>query len=70
MIEHYGYLAVFIGTVLEGETVLVMAGYAAHRGYLDLGLVMAVATFGGLHRRSVLLRLGRSRTPDPGPFSR
>jgi membrane protein DedA with SNARE-associated domain len=27
----YGYLAVFLGTLLEGETILLLGGYAAHR---------------------------------------
>lgn len=43
LVGHYGYLAVAVGCVLEGETVLLMAGYAAHRGMLDLPGVMAVA---------------------------
>lgn len=29
-------LAVFLGTFIEGEIVLVLGGIAAHRGYLDL----------------------------------
>ena len=33
LIEDYGYLAVFIGAFLEGETILVMAGFAAYQGY-------------------------------------
>jgi len=32
-----------LGTFLEGETILVMAGFAAYRGYLDLPLVIGVA---------------------------
>lgn len=47
-IEHFGYLAVLIGTLLEGETVLVLAGFAAHRGYLDLYWVIAAAFAGTL----------------------
>jgi membrane protein DedA with SNARE-associated domain len=42
----YGYLAVLIGTFVEGETILVMAGFAAHQGYLSLPLVI-LAAFGG-----------------------
>jgi membrane protein DedA with SNARE-associated domain len=44
----YGYLAVFVGTLLEGETILVLAGYAAHRGQLSLPVVMVVAFAGSL----------------------
>jgi membrane protein DedA with SNARE-associated domain len=43
LIENYGYAAVFIGSFLEGETVVLLAGFAAHRGYLDIYLVALVA---------------------------
>lgn len=43
IIEHYGYYAVFAGAFLEGETVLILAGFAAARGYLELPAVMLVA---------------------------
>jgi membrane protein DedA with SNARE-associated domain len=46
LIEQYGYLAVFIGTLLEGETVLALAGFAAHLGHLDLRLVIGIAFAG------------------------
>lgn len=42
----YGYLAVLVGTMLEGETVLILAGFAAHQGYLSLPLVMLTAFAG------------------------
>jgi membrane protein DedA with SNARE-associated domain len=61
LIQHYGYLAVFIGTLLEGETVLIMAGFAAHRGYLDLGWVVAVAAVGGFAGDQVFFMVGRAR---------
>jgi len=32
LLHQFGYLAVFIGTFLEGETILVMAGFFAERG--------------------------------------
>lgn len=59
LIDHYGYLAVFAGTLLEGETILVLAGYAAQRGYLDLDVVMAVAFCGGFLGDQLLFYLGR-----------
>jgi membrane protein DedA with SNARE-associated domain len=43
LLATYGYLAVAVGTFLEGETILLMAGFAAHRGYLDLWKVILVA---------------------------
>jgi membrane protein DedA with SNARE-associated domain len=46
LLEQYGYAAVALGSLLEGETFVVLAGYAAHRGYLDLGVVIAIAAGG------------------------
>jgi membrane protein DedA with SNARE-associated domain len=43
----YGYLAVFIGCLLEGETLLVLAGFAAQQGLLSLPLVMGLAFVAG-----------------------
>ena len=48
LIKHYGYLILFIGTFAEGETILVMAGFLAHRGYLELPWVIVTAFFGTL----------------------
>ncbi len=46
LIVQYGYLALFIGTFLEGETILIIAGYLAQDGILDLPLVILAALFG------------------------
>ena len=43
LISRYGLLAVFLGCLLEGETLLLLAGYVAHRGYLDFAAVAGVA---------------------------
>lgn len=43
LIGRYGLPAVFIGSPLEGETVLIIAGFAAHRSELDFTAVVAVA---------------------------
>ncbi len=45
-IETYGYAAVFVGCFLEGETILVLGAFAAHRGYLSLAGV-CLAAFAG-----------------------
>ena len=44
IVESWGYPAVFLGTFLEGETVLLAAGFAAQRGYLSLPLVVFLAS--------------------------
>jgi membrane protein DedA with SNARE-associated domain len=43
LIHDYGYAAVAGGAFLEGETVLILAAFSAHEGYLKLPIVMAVA---------------------------
>jgi len=63
LIDHYGYLAVLIGTILEGDTVLMLAGFAAHRGYLSLPGVVGVAALGGFLGDQFWYWLGRTRWP-------
>ena len=35
LIRQYGYLVVFIGTFLEGETIYLITAYLSHAGYLQ-----------------------------------
>ena len=60
LLADYGYLAVFLGSLLEGETILVLAGFAAHQGYLSLQIVLAVAFVGGTLGDQVFFWLGRA----------
>lgn len=61
-IEHFGYLAILIGTFLEGETILVLGGFAAHRGYLNLPVVICVAFFGTVIGDQLFYYLGRKHS--------
>jgi len=61
-IEHFGYLAILIGTFLEGETVLILGGFAAHRGYLDLYLVILSAFIGTVFGDQLFYFLGRKHS--------
>ena len=65
LIEQYGYLAVFVGCFLEGETVLVLGGFAAHLGYLSLPIVIATAAVAGFIGDQALFAIGR-RWGDAG----
>ena len=49
----------FLGTALEGETFLIAAGFAAHRGYLSLPLVWCTALVGSLIGDQVYFLIGR-----------
>ena len=59
LIATYGYLAVVVGTFFEGETVLALAGFAAHRGYLHLPYVLLAAFVGSLSGDQLYFFLGR-----------
>ena len=59
LIDTYGYLAILVGTFFEGETVLVLGGFAAHRGYLDLPGVILAAFVGTLLGDQLFFVLGR-----------
>ena len=58
-VASWGYFAVFIGTLLEGETILIAAGFAAHRGLLDWPAVVLVAIAGGTLGDQLAFLLGR-----------
>ena len=60
-LQDYGYLALFIGTFFEGETILVLAGFLASRGYLDINLVMLTAASGGYCGDQLWYFLGRRK---------
>jgi membrane protein DedA with SNARE-associated domain len=61
IIEHYGYVAIGIGTFAEGETILVLGGFAAHRGFLELPWVIVSAFIGSLAGDQLFFFLGRFR---------
>ncbi len=59
LIGTYGYWMIFAGALLEGETVLLAAGFAAHQGLLDLRLVIGIAFVGGTLGDQLAFLLGR-----------
>lgn len=59
LVSDYGYLAVFVGTLLEGEAILLLAAYAAHQGYLSLPAVVGVAFCGATLGDQIFFFSGR-----------
>ena len=59
LIEAHGYWVLALGCFLEGETILVLAGFAAHRGYLDPLAVLAIASLAGFSGDQLYFWLGR-----------
>ena len=60
LLEQFGYFAVFVGTFLEGEAILIAAGFFASRGYLDVYLVGLVAFAGAYGGHLFWFWLGRA----------
>lgn len=63
-VANYGYVAVLVGTFLEGEAILVIAGFLAHQGYLGLGGVIAAAAAGAMLGDQLYFRIGRWKGRD------
>ena len=59
LVAQYGYAFVFAGALTEGESVLLAAGFAAHRGMLELDRVIAVAFVAGTLGDQFYFYLGR-----------
>jgi len=62
-IQHYGYLAILIGTLLEGETIVMLGGFAAHLGLLDLQWVIMSAFAGSFSGDQLYFYIGRRYGP-------
>jgi membrane protein DedA with SNARE-associated domain len=67
----YGYIAILLGTAFEGETIMIMGGFSAHRGYLKLLPWVVLAGFvGNFVQNQVYFILGRrygNRTMEKHP---
>ena len=59
LLHQYGYALIFLGTLAEGETLLMLGGYFAHRGYLELGWVMVTAYIAAVCGDQLFFHLGR-----------
>ena len=59
LIAQLGYVTLFIGTFLEGESVLALAGVAASYGYLTFEYVLAVGALGAFVGDQACFFLGR-----------
>ena len=59
LVAKYGYAATFVGTLLEGETSLVVSGVAASRGYLSAPWVVVAGAAGAMVSDNVFFVMGR-----------
>ena len=61
LITNFGYPALFLGSLLEGESFLIAAGFLAKRGYLNLYLIIMLAMAGTYLADVTLYFLGRKK---------
>lgn len=54
LISQYGYAALVLGSLAEGETVTLLGGVAAHQGLLKFPLVVLSVALGGMIGDSAL----------------
>ena len=59
LITQYGYAALLIGSLAEGETVTLLGGVAAHQGLLKFPLAVLAVALGGMIGDQVLYLFGR-----------
>lgn len=60
LVSSYGYWAIGVGTFLEGETILILGGFSAHRGFLELPWVIVCAFLGSFFGSQLYFHIGRT----------
>jgi membrane protein DedA with SNARE-associated domain len=63
LIADYGYLAILVITFIEGETIVILAGVAAHLGLLELQWVILSALAGSFSGDQFWYYIGRHWGP-------
>lgn len=63
LIADYGYLAILVITFIEGETIVILAGIAAHLGLLELQWVILSALAGSFSGDQLWYYIGRHWGP-------
>jgi membrane protein DedA with SNARE-associated domain len=58
-LQEYGYIILFVWSVMEGELGLVMAGTMAHTGHMNLATAIFVAGLGGFVGDQIYFWIGR-----------
>ena len=65
LIERYGLLAIFAGTVLEGETAVILGGFFAHQGLFSEWAAYVAAALGAFVSDCLFFLLGRRFASHP-----
>ncbi len=65
LIERYGLIAIFAGTILEGETAAILGGFFAHQGMFSGVAAYAAAALGAFASDCLFFLLGRRFSSRP-----
>ncbi len=60
-IDTYGYVAVFLGSIFDGEAVVLLSGLLSHENYLSFPWIIFWALIGAVFNDSFWFLLGRFR---------
>lgn len=63
-VRSYGYFAVFFGSFIEGESIILTAGVMAYKGYLNLFYIIILAFLGTLLADQALFHIGKFYGPS------
>jgi len=63
-VQTWGYVAVLLGSMIEGESVILTASFLAYQGYMSLPKIMIIAFFGTLIADQGLYQLGYRYGPS------
>jgi membrane protein DedA with SNARE-associated domain len=59
LLKEYGYIILFVWSIMEGETGLVMAGVLSHTGDMNVVTSIIVAALGGFVGDQIYFYLGK-----------
>ncbi len=59
IVSHWGYIAVFLGTLLEGEVTMIVGSFLASQKILDIKWVMFVGAIGGFIGDQIFFLVGK-----------
>ena len=59
LMREYGYIILYLWSVLEGESGLIMAGIFSHTGHMNLYIAIFVAGLGGFTGDQIYFYIGR-----------
>jgi membrane protein DedA with SNARE-associated domain len=60
-VMNYGYPALLVGALMEGETIVIIAGFLAHSGHLYLPWVMLTAFVGAFTADQFFFQVGKRK---------